>query len=645
MTTSHAPRRPRSAGAPPAPPPGGHHLEPWPLLSLGALGVVFGDLGTSPLYAMTTLFTMDDGAVKPTQADVYGAISLVFWSITVIISIKYVVFILRADNEGEGGILALAALARRHSRPGGRRFRLVMVLGVLGACLFYGDSVITPAVSVLSAVEGLAVPAPGLAHYVVPLAMLVITLLFLGQRHGTSRVGILFGPVMIVWFTTIALLGVVNIGHDPAILKAVSPTFAIAFVVADPVVAFIAMGAVVLSITGAEALYADMGHFGAMPIRRAWFFLVMPALLANYMGQGALILDHPEAASNPFFLLAPEWFRLPLVALATLATVIASQSVISGAFSVSRQAERLGYLPRLTVKHTSDRTEGQIYVPGINWILYAGVMILLVAFPASEKLATAYGLAVTGTFILTTVLFLVYADAAWGWSRTKLLLVALPLAWLEGTYFLANLAKLFHGGWLPLAIAAVVGTIMFTWQAGRIIVTRKRLALEGPMPEFVEWAQDQHLAHVEGTAVFLHPTKATAPLALRENALVNHIMHEHVFIVTTVADDVPHVADEDRVVIDRVEDNITHLDIHFGFSDDEDIPAALAVAQRQGVPIDPAEAFYFVSRITVHRGGDTPLAKWRKAIFIGLSHNAADPTAYFRLPEARTVVLGSRVSI
>ncbi|QQS01956.1 MAG: KUP/HAK/KT family potassium transporter [Austwickia sp.] len=551
----------------------------------------------------------------------------------------------RRRRPGEGGILALAALARRHSRPGGRRFKLVMILGVLGACLFYGDSVITPAVSVLSAVEGLSVPAPGLAHYEVPLAMLVITVLFLGQRYGTSRVGILFGPVMVVWFTTLAVLGVVNVGHDPAILKAVSPTYAIAFVVADPIVAFIAMGAVVLSITGAEALYADMGHFGAMPIRRAWFFLVMPALLANYMGQGALILDHPDAAKNSFFLLAPEWFRLPLVALATLATVIASQSVISGAFSVSRQAERLGYLPRLTVKHTSERTEGQIYVPGINWILYVGVMVLLLAFPASEKLATAYGLAVTGTFILTTVLFLVYADAAWGWSRTKLLLVALPLAWLEGTYFLANLAKLFHGGWLPLVIAAAVGTIMFTWQAGRIIVTRKRLALEGPMPEFVEWAERQHLTNVEGTAVFLHPTTETAPLALRENALVNHILHERIFIVATVPEDVPHVPLEHQVTMDHHEGHITHLTVHFGFSDDEDIPAALAAAQRGGLDIDAENAFYFVSRISVHRGGDSRMAGWRKAIFLGLTHNAADPTAYFRLPEARTVVLGSRVLI
>ena len=644
MTTSHA-ARPSTAGAPTQPTPAGHHHEPWPVLSLGALGVVFGDLGTSPLYAMATLFSMDDGAVRPTQADVYGAISLIFWSITLIISIKYVVFILRADNEGEGGILALAALARRHSRPGGKRYRVVMILGVLGACLFYGDSVITPAVSVLSAVEGLSVPAPGLSEFVVPIAMVVITLLFVGQRYGTAKVGILFGPVMIVWFTVIGLLGVVNVIQDPIILQALSPIYAVAFVVADPFIAFLAMGAVVLAITGAEALYADMGHFGAMPIRRAWFFLVMPALLCNYLGQGALILDHPEDARNPFFLLAPEWFRLPLVVLATLATVIASQAVISGAFSVSRQAERLGYLPRLTVKHTSDRTEGQIYVPGINWILYAGVMVLLLAFPASEKLATAYGLAVTGTFILTTVLFLGFAEAAWGWGRGKLLLVGVPLLWLEGTYFLANVAKLFHGGWLPLAIAAAVGTLMFTWQAGRIIVTRKRLALEGPMPEFVAWAKEQHLANVEGTAVFLHPTTETAPLALRENALVNHIMHERIFIVATVPADVPHVPREQQVSVDRVEGNITHLTIHFGFSDDEDIPAALAAAQQGGLEIDTEHAFYFVSRISVHRGGDAAMARWRKAIFIGLTHNAADPTAYFRLPEARTVVLGSRVLI
>ncbi|HYO17281.1 MAG TPA: potassium transporter Kup [Dermatophilaceae bacterium] len=632
----------------------GHgHVQARPLVALGALGVVFGDLGTSPLYAMSTLFTMDDGIVKATPSDVYGVISMIFWSITVVISIKYVVFILRADNEGEGGVLALAALVRRHARPGTKRSSLVMLLGVVGASLFYGDSVITPAVSVLSAIEGLSVPAPELAQYVVPLAMTVITLLFLGQRLGTHFVGRFFGPVMVVWFVSIGALGLEGIINDPAILKALLPTYAALFIVQDPLIAFIAMGAVVLSITGAEALYADMGHFGASAIRRAWFGLAMPALLLNYMGQGALVLDHPEAASDSFFLLAPSWAQLPMVILATLATVIASQAVISGAFSVSRQAERLGYLPRLTVRHTSERSEGQIYVPSVNWILYGGVMILLVVFPASEKLATAYGLAVTGTFLITTALFLVFAQAAWHWSPRMLLLVGIPLVWLEGTYFVANLAKLFHGGWLPLLIATLVGVTMLTWQRGRIIVTNRRLEMEGPISDFVDWVKKEHVDHVAGTAVFLHPTKLTAPLALRENAEFNHVLHKEVFIVTATPQDVPHVPAEDRIRMDPLGDpydHITHLELHFGFSDDQDVPEALREAQRQGIPIDPDRAFYFISRITIHRGSAPPNGKvsmsgWRKRLFIGLSHNAANPAEYFRLPAERTVVMGAQIHI
>ncbi|MEO6997378.1 MAG: KUP/HAK/KT family potassium transporter, partial [Terracoccus sp.] len=421
-------------------------------LALGALGVVFGDIGTSPLYALQTVFSIDNGVVTPTHDDVHGVISLVFWSVTVVVSIKYVAFVLRADNDGEGGIMALAALARRMVRPGGRRAALVMLLGVLGASLFYGDSVITPAISVMSAIEGLSVPEPSLRQFEVPLGAIVITGLFLVQRAGTARVGRLFGPVMVAWFAVLALLGLRGITADPEILTSLSPHWGVLFIVEHPSIAFVAMGAIVLSITGAEALYADMGHFGREPIRRSWFFLVFPCLTLNYLGQGGLVVSDPSKVSNPFYLLAPSWAVFPLVVLATAATVIASQAVISGAFSVSRQAERLGYLPRLTVRHTSQVESGQIYVPAINWILY-GAVLLLLTFRSSEKLATAYGLAVTGTFLLTTILFLVLAEAAWGWSRRKLVLVGLLFGGLELVFFAANLTKIVHGGWLPVLIA------------------------------------------------------------------------------------------------------------------------------------------------------------------------------------------------
>ena len=615
-------------------------------MSLGALGVVFGDIGTSPLYALQTVFSIDHNTVRTTQSDVFGVISLVFWSILVVVSVKYVVFILRADNDGEGGIMALAALARRHVPPGGRRFGLVMLLGVIGASLFYGDSVITPAVSVMSAVEGLKVPAPELDHWVLPIAAVVITALFLIQRFGTAFIGRFFGPVMVLWFLTLGVLGVREIVSHPEIIKGLSPTYAAAFVVDRPFVAFIAMGAVVLSITGAEALYADMGHFGRSPIRRSWFALVFPCLTLNYLGQGSLILQHPDSVRNPFFLLVPSSLQWPLVILATAATIIASQAVISGAYSVSRQAERLGYLPRLTVRHTSDSESGQIYVPAVNWALFAGVMVLLLTFRSSDKLATAYGLAVTGTFLLTTVLFLVYAESAWQWSRTKLIVVGAVFGVLELTYFAANLTKIMHGGWLPLLIAIIVATAMLTWRRGSRIVTELRAEKEGPIEPFVQWLHECPLTKVPGTAVFLHPDLPTTPLALRENASFNHVLHERVLIVSAVSRNVPHVRDRERVRVRALGDPydaIEHVSLHFGFQDDQDIPAALEVARKQGVQVDPENAYYFLSRITVHRGSSRVMRPWRQRLFLAMAHNAANPADYYRLPEARTVVMGAQV--
>ncbi|MFC5950225.1 potassium transporter Kup [Pseudonocardia lutea] len=619
-------------------------------LVLGALGIVFGDIGTSPLYAVQTVFSIDDNAVSPTVEDVYGVVSLIFWSVTIVVTIKYVTLVLRADNDGEGGIMALAALVRTVSRPFARRAAVGLALGVVGASLFYGDSLITPAISVLSAVEGLEVARPELTELVLPVGVAILAVLFVVQRWGTHRVGRLFGPVMVVWFLTLAVLGVPHIVTHPGVLLGLSPTYVFSFVVDHPYTAFIAMGAVVLVITGAEALYADMGHFGRRPIRLAWFSLVFPALIVNYLGQAALILDDPGAIDNPFYLLAPGWARLPLVVLATLATVIASQAVISGAFSVSRQAVRLGYLPPLTVRHTSTRESGQIYVPVVNWLLFAGVLILIVTFGSSARLATAYGLAVTGTLLLTTTLLLIYAGTAWRWPWWRIALVAVVFGGLESLYFAANLTKIAHGGWLPVLVAVVVVTVMATWQRGRRIVTARRAELEGPLAEFVERMRVERIPRVPGVAVFPHPTSETAPLALRANVEFNHVLHERVVIVSVVSENVPHVPPAERVTVDQLgphDDGIVHVAARFGFQDEQDVPAVLRLACGHAAELDfdPADASYFLSRMTLERGSQAGMHRWRKRLFIGLAHNAATPAGYFKLPVDRTVVMGSRVEL
>lgn len=614
---------------------------------LGALGVVFGDIGTSPLYALQTVFAIDDGMVKPTPDDVYGAISLIVWSVIIIVSIKYVTFILRADNDGEGGVLSLAQLTRQRVRPGGKRFSLVMVLGVLGASLFYGDSLITPAISVMSAVEGLEVVSPGLSPVVLPIGVAIITVLFVVQRFGTETVGRAFGPIMILWFVTLAALGIPHIVSEPAVLGALLPHHAVLFFLAHPYIAFIAMGAAVLAITGAEALYADMGHFGRPPIARGWFFLVFPALTLNYLGQAQLILSNPEQAKSPFFHLAPDWAQLPLVVLATVATVIASQAVISGAYSVSRQAERLGYLPRQTVLQTSDKTGGQIYVPTVNWLLYGGVLLLLVTFERSERLATAYGLAVTATLLLTTALFCVYAEAALGWGRWRLGAVIVGFGVLELGFFAANVTKIAHGGWLPILVATLIATLMFTWRRGTTIITERRRRIEGPLSALIDEVHRSHVQHVPGTAVFLHPNKDTVPLALRENYMVNRVLHDEVIIVSTESANVPFVPETERVIVDDLGDpfdHITHIALRFGYLDEQDVPRGLEIAKELGLfDVDLDLAYYFVSRMVIHRSDKPVMSRWRKRLFIALAHNAANPAEYFRLPVARTVIMGARV--
>ena len=618
-------------------------------LAASALGVVFGDIGTSPLYALQTVFSIDHNSVMPTAVDVFGVISMVFWSITTIVSTKYVALIMRADNDGEGGILALVALLREKLADR-RRLAAALLLGMLGAALFYGDSVITPAISVMSAIEGLVVVNPSFEHLVLPLAVVVLTVLFVVQRWGTEAVGKAFGPVMGVWFVVLAVLGVPHIVQNPGILRALSPTYALAFVVYHPFTAFIAMGAVVLTITGAEALYADMGHFGAGAIRRSWYAVVFPALALNYFGQGAMILHDPATVTNPFFNLAPSWATLPLVVLATLTTVIASQAVISGAYSVSRQAVRLGLFPRLSVKHTSREEGGQIYLPVVNWILYFGVLLLIGVFRSSSRLATAYGLAVTGTLFLTSLLFLLLALRVWHWARWKIVLYSVVIGGLEVTFFAANLTKVVSGGWLPLLIAVVVVTLMTSWRKGADTLFRRRTELEGPLDEFVAMIRETQVPRVPGLAVFPHPNKTTTPLALRSHVDFNHVLHEHVVIVQIINENVPHIRHVDRVVVDDLgyaDDGIVHVSVRVGFNDSQDIPRGLALAIGSSPELDMNvdEAHYYLSLLTVHATGAPRLRDWRARLFVWMAHNAASRTEVFHLPPERTVILGANLNV
>lgn len=622
-------------------------------LALAALGVVFGDIGTSPLYALRTVFTIDGGIVKANQEDVYGVISMMFWSVTVIVSIKYVLVLMRADNNGEGGVMALAALARRlyAKRRGGAT--IFLVIGIVGVSLFYGDSVITPAVSVLSAVEGLQTAAPSIEHLIVPIAAVILIVLFAVQRFGTGKVGNLFGPVMLLWFVVIAAAGVPHIVAHPGVLQGLSPTWAISFLVAHPYITFVAMGAVVLVITGAEALYADMGHFGRKPILRAWFFVVFPALVLNYLGQASLVLRDPSAAKDPFFLLFPSGLQLPVVILATAATVIASQAVISGAFSLSRQAVQLGLLPPLTIRQTSREEGGQIYLPAVNLLLFIGVLAVMLTFRSSASLATAYGVSVTGALVVDTLLLLLVVKPLWQWATWKLVLAAVVFGGLELTFLAGNLSKIVHGGWVPLLIALAVITLMTTWRRGRQLVQEERKEREGSLADFIEKINTKGIPRVQGIAIFPHPNKETTPLALRANVEHNHVVHRTVIIVSVITANVPHVPHAKAFFRDDLgyeDDGIDHITIKFGFSDDQDLPRALhAACLAEVLELDPDEmekASYFISRGALRpQPGNRGMVSWRKKLFVGLAHNAADPAARFGLPAQRTVTMGSDVEL
>jgi KUP system potassium uptake protein len=619
------------------------------VLALGALGVVYGDIGTSPLYTEQVIFTSDRTAAHTTVAGVYGISSLIFWALMIVVTIKYAGIIMRAHNRGDGGIMALTALIQRRRLIRGA---ILVTLGIFGASLFFGDGMITPAISVLSAVEGLKTVNPSLAHLVVPIALGILCGLFLIQRRGTSAVGWLFGPVLLVWFAVLGVLGAGEVARHPGVLAALSPLWGIRFMVDHGVAAFLTLGGVVLAVTGAEALYADRGHFGAWPIRFSWLLLVFPCLVLNYLGQGALILSRPASISNPFLLLVPASLRVAMIVLATVATVIASQAVITGSFSVARQAVQLGFLPRLRIRHTSE-VEGQIYVPAINWLLAAGVVILVVVFRSSGRLATIYGVAVTATFVLNSVLFIAVAQLLWRTPKWRLALLAVLFLTVELAFFGANLAKVAHGAWLPLVVGLGLSVVMITWRRGQVIVTRNRTRQEGSLQEFLVSLSEAipPIPRVPGTAVFLNPGKETTPLALRAEIEHNRILQEKVVIVSLDAASVPHVDPADRfsvVLLGQRRFKVIHVTVRVGYRDSFDVPAALALARKRGLlerNLDLENASYFVSRIYIVASAEPTMRRWRKKMFLALSRNAASPIELFALPGDRTVEIGSQVSL
>ena len=620
---------------------------------VGALGVVFGDIGTSPIYTLQTVFDPTDPHPVPiSRPNVFGVVSLVFWAVTIIVTVTYVLLAMRADNDGEGGIMALITLLRPTGRRGRRTAVTLAALGLFGASLFFGDSMITPAMSVLSATEGLKVVEPSLADAVVPVTAVIILVLFLVQRRGTAAVGRMFGPVMVLWFLAIGVCGVSGIAKDPAILKALSPTYALGFLAGHFGIAFFALAGVVLAVTGAEALYADMGHFGRRSITCGWLLLVFPACVLSYFGQGALILKDPVNVSSPFFLLVPSWGRLPIVLLATAATVIASQAVITGAYSVASQAAQLGYLPRLRIAHTSEHRIGQVYVPWINWLLLVAVLTLVFAFRSSAALAFAFGMAVTGTITITTLLFFYYARGRW---HTPLWLLgpgAAALLTVDLLFVGANLTKLIHGAWLPLLIGLISFAVMTTWKRGREIVTLERERREGPLRELVDELRTNEPPtwRVPGTAVFLNRGKDTAPLALRANTERNHVRHEHIVIMSIETEPVPRVPDESRVVVDDLgysDDRIIHVSARFGYMETPDVPGALRLVDPELSEgrLELEQASYFLSTIELQRGDAPTMAPWRKRLFIATSYITADAAEYFGLPRERTVIMGSQIEV
>ncbi len=615
-------------------------------LALAALGVVFGDIGTSPLYAMKEVFS-EAYSVTATHDHVLGAVSLVFWALMLVVSVKYVVFIMRADNRGEGGIMALIALVLRgtDAREDATKRRLLMILGIFGAALFYGDGAITPAISVLSAVEGLNVVAPALSDWVVPITLAVLIALFVIQSRGTGAVGTLFGPITLGWFLALGAGGLASIVQTPEVLGALHPGFGIAFLREQGLAALFVLGAVVLAVTGAEALYADMGHFGRAPIRLAWFGVVLPALVLNYYGQAALMLRDPTAIRNPFYLMFPDWAQLPMLLLATAATVIASQAVISGAFSMTRQAVQLGYCPRLAIAHTSEREIGQVYLPWINWMLLAAVVALVLGFQSSTALASAYGIAVTGTMAIDSVLAAMVFRRIWGWSYLRTFCFLGVFLTIDLAFFGANTLKILDGGWFPLTLGLIVFTLLTTWKRGRELLLRGLREGAIDLAPFVAGLEQHPPQRVPGTGVFLTADRDGVPHALLHNLLHNKVLHERVLMLTVSIGDVPYIAPEQRLEVEPLGASFYRVLIRYGFRDVPDVPAALEELPRHGLEFSMMETSFFLSRETVVPTVKKGMALWRERLFAAMVRNAGSAAAYFRLPPNRVIELGSQVEI
>jgi KUP system potassium uptake protein len=612
-------------------------------VALAAMGVVFGDIGTSPLYTMKEVFN-GPHAVPVTPDNVLGILSLVFWALTIVVSLKYIMYIMRADNRGEGGIMALTSLALRTNKSP-RMGAAMAALGLFGAALFYGDGVITPAISVLSAVEGLEVVTPAFKPYVLPISLLVLTGLFLIQSKGTAKVGAIFGPVMLFWFTTLGALGAMNVMRHPDVLRAINPAYAVAFFANNQWHGFLALGAVVLAITGGEALYADMGHFGRRPIKLAWFGYVFPALYLNYLGQGALILDNPLAVKSPFYLLVPEPLLLPMVVLSTLATIIASQAVISGAFSLTKQAVQLGYCPRIHIIHTSEMEVGQIYVPNVNWMLLGAVIALVIGFHSSSALASAYGIAVTLTMMIDTVLAFVVVRALWRWTLGQAILFLALFFTVDFAFFTANSVKIFDGGWFPLAMGLAVHTLLMTWKKGRAALTERMRVDTMPLDMFIQSMFHDPPIRVPGMGVFMTTAPDGVPRALLHNMLHNKVLHARVVLVNVVTEDIPYVPDSERVRVEELDFGFYRVFVRYGFKDDPDIPAALGMCEKQGLAFELMEASFFLGRETLIPRVGSSFGGWRERLFILMFRNAHSAAEFFCIPANRVVEFGTQVEL
>jgi KUP system potassium uptake protein len=613
-------------------------------LMLAAIGIVFGDIGTSPLYALKECFSPEHGIPFSPDA-VFGVISMVFWAFLIVVSLKYVLFVMRANNNGEGGILALMALALRTAPVGSRRASCIMMLGVFGACMFYGDAVITPAISVLSAVEGIEVVSAEFKPYVIPITLIILVLLFFIQKKGTSTVGILFGPIMVVWFVVLGLMGIYNIVDNPQIISAINPLFAINFLMEHSLQAFIVLGAVFLVLTGAEALYADMGHFGIKPIRYAWFFIAMPCLLLNYFGQGAMLLNNPEAISNPFFLMVPEAFTLTLVILATCATVIASQAVISGAYSMTSQAILLGFVPRMRIFYTSAREVGQIYMPAINWMLLIIVIFVVVSFKSSANLAAAYGIAVTTTMIITTILSAIVMSFVWRWNPILIFIIIGLFISVDFAFFAANLLKISEGGWFPLLLGVICFVLLMTWYLGRKLLREKSVQNGIPLLGFIESLNNHPPLRVEGTAVFLTGHVDYVPVAMLHNLKHNKILHERVIFLKISIWDVPFVEEEQRITFKDLGNQMYLVRAIYGFKETPNALKVIDDLKAYGIECESMDTSYFLARDSVIPSAMPGMAIWREKIFAWMHQNAAKPSDFYQIPTNRVVELGAKIEI